>query len=108
MKINKKTNVFRTVKLNHLGYTINFMDMKYLKGVPILGDGYTCISGENETTVFLKDIEKTVKILDRMPFIGHEIIHAIQNICERYSMDFTKEQEHTAYIMFHCLEKLLN
>lgn len=104
----KKLTIFKTVKLNHLEYTIHFMDMKYLKGVPILGDGYSCISGDHETTIFLKDIEKTVTIIDRMPFIAHEIVHAIQNICECYSMDFTKEQEHTAYIMFHCLEVLLN
>lgn len=104
MKTNK--NIFKTVEIPHLEFTVHFMDLKYLKGEEIKGSGFTCISGEYEVTVFLENIKKTVESLDLMPYVAHELMHVIQIICEKYNMKIELEQEHTAYLMFYLMDSL--
>lgn len=84
------------------------MDFKYLKGLPDLGGGaYTCKSGELESTVFIKDIKNMVKKPENFPLIAHEVMHVIQQICEKFGMTVETEQEHTAYMMSYILNQLL-
>jgi hypothetical protein len=90
------------------------MDISKLKGVNVGNAGGYCMelgnsfqeNGETEICIFLKDIKTNVKDIKYMPYIAHEIMHAIQIMCKNYAMDITKEEEHTAYIMFYLLEEV--
>lgn len=106
MEIKTNKNIFKTIEIPHLEFTVHFMDLKYLKGEDRKGSGFTCISGEQEATVFLENIEKTVKSLDHMPYVAHELMHVIQIICETYNMTIEHEQEHTAYLMYYLMDCL--
>jgi len=107
-KRKKVNNKYKTVEIPHLRFEVHFMDIKWLRGVDIKGAGFTCISGEDEATVFLEDIENTVKNIALMPFLAHEIMHVIQILCDRFSMKIEQEQEHTAYLMHYLMDKLIN
>ena len=101
---------FKTIELPHLRYKVHFMDISklVLQGGEKLGGGYTAESGDMECTIFLDDIANTVKRIENMPIIAHEIMHAIQIICEKYHMRVETEQEHTAYIFHYIMEQLIS
>lgn len=104
----KKLQTFKTIDLPHLYFKIHFMDLSKLQGLDLKGGaGYTCTFEDDSATIFIKDIEKSVKDINAIPVIAHEIIHALQIICEKYQMRFENEQEHMAYIMYHCLNELI-
>ncbi len=103
----KKPEIYKSVKIPHLRYTVNFMDMSKLKGVEKKGSGYTCVSGENEVAVFFEDIEDMIKVPRNAVILAHEIMHVIQIICDDFGMEIQTEQEHTAYLMTYLLDELL-
>jgi hypothetical protein len=104
---------FRSVSLPHLRAEVHFMDLSKLKGIPIMGSAYTCImGGEKEDMsldicIFYEQIEKSIKRIECMPMICHEIIHALQILCEQRIMVIEEEKEHLAYITSYLLENLL-
>ena len=79
--------------------------MKYLRGMEIKGYGCTTMTGDDECTIFIKDIENTKKTLSRVPYVAHEVVHVLQILCEKFHMKAENEQEHLAYIMFYILEE---
>lgn len=100
----------KRVKLDYLRVEIFFYDLSKLKGIEIKGSGFTTIQSEDEMAnleigVFLSDIENLT--LAHMPMVMHEIVHILQIICEKRSMQFENEVEHTAYIAHYLLEQLL-
>ena len=104
----------KEIKIPHLKYTVNVYDLSKLgmqneMGVPmdIKGSGYTCVSGEYECSIFIEDLENSVKMIERIPTIAHECMHAIQIMCEKFGMKVENEQEHTAYLMHYLLEEIL-
>lgn len=104
----EQLDIYKTVQIPHLRYKVQFMDMSKLKGVDIKGSGFTCISGEDTTTVFIENIGESVKKISCMPTIAHEIMHVIQILCEKFGMDVESEQEHTAYLTHYLFESLIN
>ena len=79
--------------------------MKYLRGAEIKGSGFTAITGDNECTIFIEDIENTKKTISRSPYVAHEVVHVLQILCEKFHMKAENEQEHLAYIAFYILEE---
>ena len=104
----KKDIYYKTLKIPHLNFTVHFLDMSKLKGVPISGAGYTCLMEDNSACVFLQDIEKTVKDVTKSSYVAHEIMHIIQILCEKFSMKVEEEKEHTAYLMHYLMDNLIN
>lgn len=105
---------YKKIEIPHIRFTVYFMDLSRLQGVPKLGSGYTCVfedtfqeDGRTNVCIFLKDIEEIVKNIERVPYIAHEIMHALQILCENLSMSIEEEKEHMAYIMFYLLEQIL-
>ena len=116
MKKKKKNeiNYYKKVELPHVRFTVYFMDLSNLMGVPQLGAGYTCVledtfqkDGRTNVCIFLQDIEENVKNIEFIPYIAHEIMHALQILCKNLSMRIEEEQEHTAYLMHYLLEQAL-
>lgn len=102
----------KEVAFPHLRASIKFFDLSKLKGVPIIGSGYTTImskdeNGSIEVGVFLQDIVKNIKKVECMPYIFHEITHAVQYICKERGMDMEEEMEGTAYMIHYLGEQLL-
>ncbi len=102
----KKPKYFKQINLPHLNITINFMDMSQLRGTDIMGFGMTC-EMDDDIVIFIQDIEKSVTELDKMPYIAHEVVHALQIICNRIQAKAENEQEHLAYIMSYVLSELI-
>ena len=116
MKKGKKNeiNYYKKVELPHVRFTVYFMDLSNLMGVPQLGAGYTCVledtfkkDGRTNVCIFLQDIEENVKNIEFVPYIAHEIMHALQILCENLGMQIEEEKEHTAYLMHYLLEQAL-
>nr|AKH47789.1 hypothetical protein [uncultured marine virus] len=107
-----KEIAYKFVEIPHLRVTVYFMDLTKLKGVEIQGSAYTTIFDEDENMnlnigVFYEKIEKNVKRIECMPMIIHEIVHALQYICERRNIDMEEEKEHMGYMASYLTEKLL-
>lgn len=108
----KKDIHFREVAFPHLRATVKFFDQSKLRGVPIKGSGYTTLMSKDELWnieigVFFEDIESNVKRLESMPFIAHEVIHALQYICEERGIDMELEKESVAYMGTYLLQSLI-
>lgn len=103
----KKNKEYKRVNLPHIGYTVIFQDLKYLRGVPVKGGAYTVTTDSHTSYVFIQDIEKSVKQPFIFPTIAHEIVHVLQNICEARIIEFTSDKEHMAYIAHYLLNTLL-
>ncbi len=110
----KEIDYYKKVEIPHVRFTVYFMDLSKLQGVPKLGAGYTCIfndtfqkDGKTEVCIFLQDIEDNVKNIQYVPYIAHEIMHALQILCENLGMQIQEEKEHTAYLMHYLLEQVL-
>lgn len=100
------------IELPHLRATVGFADLTKLKGVPEQGSAYTTLISESPDKdiligVFIKDINKSIKIIGRFPMIAHEVVHVLQILCEHRMMTAEKESEHLAYITSYLLEELL-
>ena len=112
MKEKQKIDSYKTVNLPHIRTLVHFMDLSKLKGMPILGSAYTMkMEGDPnkiEICVFIQEIEKTVKMPERLPMIAHEITHVIGLILEEIQSSLSEEKEHMAYIMHYLLESLVN
>ena len=103
----------KEIKIPHLKFTVKVMDLSLLNmqnemsvPVSIKGSGFTVVSGDCEATIFLEDLENTIKDSSRFSTIAHECMHVIQIICEKFSMKIENEQEHTAYIMNYLLDEI--
>ena len=102
----------KEVKFPHLRASVKFFDLSKLQGVEIKGAGYTTLmsqdeNGNLEVGVFLQDIRKNVKKIACMPYIFHEITHAVQYICKERDMDMEEEMESVAYMVHYLGEQLL-
>ena len=102
-----KQITMKEIKIPHLKYTIQVRDLSELKGVKKKGGGYTAIVDENTACIFIEDLKETVKHIENIPHIAHEVMHVIQIICENFGMSIENEQEHTAYLMFYILEEII-
>ena len=60
-----------------------------------------------EIGVFFEDIEANLKKIECMPYIFHEITHAVQYICEELGMDMELEKEGVAYMVSYLIESIL-
>jgi hypothetical protein len=110
----KDLKYYKKIEIPHVRFTVYFMDLSKLQGVPKLGAGYTCVfedtfsqNGKTNVCIFLQDIVENVKKLEFVPYIAHEIMHALQILCENTGMKIEEEKEHTAYIMHYLLENIL-
>jgi hypothetical protein len=103
----KEPAYFKEINLPHINTEIKFMDMSKMTGEPIKGFGMTCEMDDGSIIIFIQDIEKSVKELDKMPYVAHEVIHAIQIICERLHAKAENEIEHFGYIMSYVLQELI-
>ena len=115
MKLTKLDfDYYKMVELPHIRTTVYFADMSKLQGVPITGAGF-CVEtgmtfaedGRTEICIFLQDIEVNVKNISFMPYLAHEIMHAIQIMCQNLQMKVDTEIEHSAYIMHYLLESII-
>lgn len=113
-KENKEIDYYKKVHIPHVRFTVYFLDLSKLQGVPHLGAGYTCVfnntyqtNGETEVCIFLQDIAKNTRKIEFTPFIAHEIMHALQILCENTGMRIEEEKEHTAYIVHYLMEQVL-
>ena len=102
---------FKTIDIPHLSFTVHFMDLSNVQGLPKIehkGVGFTCTIGETDTEVLVafKNIKTFIKEKKNAPYIAHELIHVLQLICERYQMTFKNEVEHMAYLMTYLYKKL--
>lgn len=107
-------NFYKKVVIPHVRFTVYFLDLSELHGVPMIGSGYTTVfndtfkeDGRTEVCIFLQDIKKNARNLQYMPYAAHEIMHAIQILCANTGMEVHNELEHTAYIMHYLLEQLI-
>lgn len=98
---------FKHIELPHIGYTVIFKDLSYLKGVEKKGGAYTMAFDSNTSYVFVDKIAQRIKEPNTFPTLAHEIVHVLQNICIARMMDFEKENEHMAYIMQYILNEIL-
>lgn len=82
----------KTVYLPHLNYTVRFRRFK--KPPDCIDRAVAWIRRDNASgcTVYLPEIATPASV-------AHELIHALQYICEDRHMDFNREFEHMAYLM---------
>ena len=111
---NKEFESWLKVEIPHIMTVVHFADLSKLQGVEHKGFAYTCVfgepiekSGKLEICIFIKDIEK-IGEMDYHGTLAHEIVHAIQFICEELMFDFTEEKEHTAYIISYLIREFEN
>lgn len=107
-----KMETYKSVKIPHLRVSVHFMDLSKLQGVKKEGSAYTTIIQQDEDMnlevgVFYEDIAKNVRKIVCMPMIVHEIIHALQYICEQRGIDMEEEKEHIGYLASYLMENLL-
>lgn len=107
-----KSIYFKEVEFAHLRVKVKFCDLSKLKGVPIQGSGYTTLLSHDELAnlevgVFIQDIETSVKSLECMPTLFHEITHAVQYICEQRGIDMELEKESVAYMVHYLGETVM-
>ena len=110
-----KIDYFRKIEIPHVRFTVYFMDMSKLMGVPKRGAGCTCVledtfqeDGRTNVCIFLQDISENIKRIEFVPYLAHEIMHALQILCENLTMKIEEEKEHTAYLMHYLLEETLS
>jgi hypothetical protein len=103
----EKLETFKTVEIPHLRFTVHFMDISKLKGVPIKGSGYTCVMEDKSICIFIENIAETVKDINHIAWVAHEIIHALAIMCEELGMKIEEEQEHMAYLMHYLLTEVI-
>ena len=106
----------KKILIPHLKLTILVSDLSKLKGLEKKGSCFTTrlenINPEKDRKlgigIFIENLEETIKIKENFPIIAHEVMHAIQIICEEYGMNIETEKEHTAYLMSYILEEIIN
>ena len=109
-----QNKIFKIVEVPHLKFRVYFCDFTD-KPSGIDGGGYFQVMNEDfhktgfimSVSVFIEDIENSVKKVKYIPAIAHELTHVLQAICEQYQMNFLKESEHMAYLMYYLLDELL-
>ena len=109
----KEIESYKKAHIPHLRATVHFMDLSKLKGVEVKGSAYTTIFEQDENMnltvgIFYQNIEESVKRIACMPMIFHEIVHALQYICEQRSIDMELEKEHIGYMASFLTEHLLD
>jgi len=103
---------YKSVEIPHLRVTVNFLDLSKLQGVEKEGSAYTTVMSQDENmqlniAVFYENIEKSVRKIECMPMIFHEIVHVLQYICENRGIDMEEEKEHMGYLASYLTENLL-
>ena len=88
------------IKIEHLGYVIHFKKEKPPK------EGLkACVIQEdaNSSTIYFP-----LKLnLINSSILAHEVLHAIQFMCESRLIDMIKEREHVGYLMSYIMNKIL-
>lgn len=88
------------IKIEHLGYVIHFKKQK-----PPRGDLVACVIQEDKNSSI---IYFPVKLnLMNTPLLAHEVLHAIQFMCESRLIDMIKEKENVGYLMSYIMNKIL-
>ncbi len=109
----KKNDIHvKEVSFPHIRAKVQFFDLAKLQGIEVKGAGYTCIMSKDEFAnitvgVFIEKIEETIKDVEKMPYVFHEIVHALQYICEGLGIDMAAEKESVAYMAHYLLQELL-
>lgn len=108
MKVDK---YYKKIELPQYRTTIYFMDLSQLKGQENSGAGVACILGDSKEElnigIFIQDIKKNSKEWYAVSTFAHEIMHAIQMMCEKMGMKIEEEKESTAYLMDYLLSEVL-
>ena len=103
----KKRHIpYKIIPIPHLRYKVVIDDLSVLQGEKIKGSAFTCISGEYEATILIKDIEETLKHKENYILVAHEVMHVIQILCETFNMKIEEEQEHTAYLLVYLIDEI--
>ena len=92
------------IQIKHLGYTVKVKPRKSHKTSPEWMLFVTERTDANTSTIFIDSPVKTSDI----PSVIHEIVHVLQYLCADRGIDFSQEQEHTAYIAQHILNEILD
>jgi hypothetical protein len=89
------------VTLPHIAYTVRFRKLKRAPDSIPAAVAYIERDSSDRCTIYLSERGTPCTV-------AHEIVHALQYICKDRYMDFTKECEHTAYMMQHLMGFVLN
>ena len=86
----------KTVRVPHLGFAVFVRprpkNSKSYAHVLYSKDGFSC-------QLFLPDVPS-------YSAVAHECVHILQAICEKYNIDFTREDEHLGYIMQYLMQEI--
>ena len=95
----------KTIKINHIGYTVLVKTMKDFKKTPEYNPILKAVvvrDSCHQSTIYIKDT-KAINISS----VAHEVLHVLQFISEDRFIDMTKEKEHFAYMMSYIMNKIL-
>jgi len=85
------------IRLPHLGYTVRIRGPKpHPDGKP--SAAWITRDNADRCTIYLPN-----KLTPGM--VSHELVHALQYICEDRNMEFLTESEHTAYLMQYMMNR---
>jgi hypothetical protein len=96
----------KIVIINHLGYTIKFCSTDKNSSF----ENYCIKINNNECHIILKDIQKYENnsfFRTNISIVAHEIVHALQFICESRNIDMVAEQEHIGYMMNYIMNEFI-
>jgi hypothetical protein len=88
------------IQIPHLAYTITLKDA-YHKS---MGNMPSCQKVDNGNCI----IWMPKKIRKEVTTVAHEVVHAVQFICNSRDIDMVQEQEHIAYMVQYIMAKILN
>lgn len=92
---------FRTIKIDHLGYTIKIKDVSnHPKKDYVM---YVERDGFSNCTLYTK---KNITVKD-FTTLSHEVLHILQYIAEARNIDITYESENMGYMMQYILNQIL-
>jgi hypothetical protein len=94
------------ITIPHLKYSVEIKDIK--KGDKTYTDklnvrAYAERDDSNKTTIYIKLPIKR----DELSTLCHELIHAMQNMCQDRNIRFENEEEHIGYIFQYLINEIL-
>lgn len=89
------------ITIEHLGYTVLVKPRSKFKGF----DYYVAVTQKNSPNQSTVYIDLPVKP-KQYATLAHELVHVLQYICESRGIEFTQEQENTAYLMQYLLNEV--
>lgn len=89
------------IKIKHLGYTVMVKPRSKFKGF----DYYVAVTQKNSPDQSTVYIDLPIKRKEYAT-LAHELVHVLQYICDSRGIEFTQEQENTAYLMQYLLNEI--